>query len=947
MPLPKLAWDFNGTTTEYMINRAISLRSGWTPTYGTGKYNRSLIFTNQAGVTPPVTDFSCTFPWSVNISQGFTVAFWVKINVVNSTYIIHMGNTGTGWGININDSGSHYINENGTYPYNSQNYNFVIGQWCHVLLSIGSAVSWYKNGAILGSPIPYVASTASVLQNRFWIGSDEYYGFNGEIDDLRIFDRALTAAQVQSIYNQQGVPGRGAVQATPTYNAPLTGASNLNRVYGLQRLTTAYNGNIINIRRSSDNTNVNFTVDYTNTSLVTASDGQTLSSWLGAGTANVVIWYDQSGNGKNLTQLTNGNQPGFSATTGLLYSTGLFMNFPDNMTITDVSFLVGYIQRGYYGPGSSSQWYTQDLIVAGERAGVTNDYGLVIGGSGLFGLGTGSTDGAASTIATNGTGVYSFMTCTRNSTTGQVLLYNGEGSGTSFTKNTGTLSGITPTTMGKNPYASSGFINADVSSFFMFDSVKSQPEIASIASRFVNSTFTASPVRLTGTPLFTQLSQAATSSAVGAFSLRAVNGTTARAVNVAPGGAFPVTPFTRTSSASTTYTQFLTRGILSGQYTATASSVAFGCNPGWGFIGNATSPPLWQVNTYPASGGTVSTPTTTTTGGTNYNGDWVQLQLPYQIVMTSYSLKTIITGTFVLLGSTTGATSSWTLIDTQNPNGDSTITKTGLSISAYNYLRFVIISSVTTSYPGLYNIQFNGTVPSLAQDFYADRLGNLLTAPVTGQSLANWLGGATGYVTTWYDQSGRGNHMNQPTAANQPILSLATTPASLVLSGTEYLQNTVPFTFNFGSGSFTLRYVVSNNTGGLVVYKANGNDFVWSGNEKKFWLGNGTTNEASRGGFPSQVGHSEDYIYTASAIGSTKTSVVHKATSTTGIPIYVNGTLQTLGRNTLTMGTDPGNFLYFGRGGQAINYIGNLHEIEIFSTALSDTDRTLVEALPI
>jgi hypothetical protein len=189
--------------------------------------------------------------------------------------------------------------------------------------------------------------------------------------------------------------------------------------------------------------------------------------------------------------------------------------------------------------------------------------------------------------------------------------------------------------------------------------------------------------------------------------------------------------------------------------------------------------------------------------------------------------------------------------------------------------------------------------------------------------------------------------MNQPTAANQPILSLATTPASLVLSGTEYLQNTVPFTFNFGSGSFTLRYVVSNNTGGLVVYKANGNDFVWSGNEKKFWLGNGTTNEASRGGFPSQVGHSEDYIYTASAIGSTKTSVVHKATSTTGIPIYVNGTLQTLGRNTLTMGTDPGNFLYFGRGGQAINYIGNLHEIEIFSTALSDTDRTLVEALPI
>jgi hypothetical protein len=232
---------------------------------------------------------------------------------------------------------------------------------------------------------------------------------------------------------------------------------------------------------------------------------------------------------------------------------------------------------------------------------------------------------------------------------------------------------------------------------------------------------------------------------------------------------------------------------------------------------------------------------------------------------------------------------------------------------------------------------------SSTQDFYADRLGNLLTAPVTGQSLADWLGGATGYVTTWYDQSDAGNHMNQPTVGFQPTISLSTTPDSLIFSGTEYFQNTAPFTFNFGSGAFTLRYAVSNNTGGLVVYKANGNDFVWSTNEKKFWLGNGTTTETSRGGYPSQVGNSESYIYTDSAIGSTKTSVVHKATSTTAIPIYVNGTLQTLARNTLTMGTDPGNFLYFGRGGNASNYIGTFYEIEIFSTALSDADRLVLE----
>lgn len=93
--------------------------------------------------------------------------------------------------------------------------------------------------------------------------------------------------------------------------------------------------------------------------------------------------------------------------------------------------------------------------------------------------------------------------------------------------------------------------------------------------------------------------------------------------------------------------------------------------------------------------------------------------------------------------------------------------------------------SATSSAVGAFSLRaVNGTVAkavqvrngttSAIQDFYADRLGNLLTAPVTGQTLANWLGTATGYVTTWYDQSGRGNHATQGTAANQPIITKAT-----------------------------------------------------------------------------------------------------------------------------------------------------------------------------
>jgi hypothetical protein len=57
---------------------------------------------------------------------------------------------------------------------------------------------------------------------------------------------------------------------------------------------------------------------------------------------------------------------------------------------------------------------------------------------------------------------------------------------------------------------------------------------------------------------------------------------------------------------------------------------------------------------------------------------------------------------------------------------------------------------------------------------------------VTGQTLASWLGGATGYVATWYDQSGKGNHVSQSITGNQPTIS----GPSIAFTGTEWFSNT-------------------------------------------------------------------------------------------------------------------------------------------------------------
>jgi hypothetical protein len=74
--------------------------------------------------------------------------------------------------------------------------------------------------------------------------------------------------------------------------------------YSVRLLRTAYTGNAIRVRRSSDNTeqNIGFTAlgNLDTTALITFCSGTN---------GFVTTWYDQSGNALNLTQTTAANQP--------------------------------------------------------------------------------------------------------------------------------------------------------------------------------------------------------------------------------------------------------------------------------------------------------------------------------------------------------------------------------------------------------------------------------------------------------------------------------------------------------------------------------------------------------------------------------------------------------------------------------------------------------------
>ena len=252
-------------------------------------------------------------------------------------------------------------------------------------------------------------------------------------------------------------------------------------------------------------------------------------------------------------------------------------------------------------------------------------------------------------------------------------------------------------------------------------------------------------------------------------------------------------------------------------------------------------------------------------------------------------------------------------------------------------------ASATSSAVGAFSLRaVNGTTvkavqikrqsDNATQDFYADRLGNLLTAPVTGTSLANWLGGAGANVVTWYDQSGRGNHATQGTAENQPTINLSN--VSISFNGSQFFSNATP------TGMFIPLY---QNTYSVVTkhqqWSAGG---AWgTGNTASFangsfnglrWSTGSNYQNFIGGGFLTFGPQPGTYPVVA--------TVVNNRTNVIG---YINGTQSASSTQNPTIEPIYSQFI-----GQAPNggvMQGELRAVLFFQSAISTVDRTIVESL--
>ena len=235
------------------------------------------------------------------------------------------------------------------------------------------------------------------------------------------------------------------------------------------------------------------------------------------------------------------------------------------------------------------------------------------------------------------------------------------------------------------------------------------------------------------------------------------------------------------------------------------------------------------------------------------------------------------------------------------------------------------------------------------QDFWADRLGNLLTAPVTGITLQNWLAGSAANVLTWYDQSGAGRNatgtLTTLTKTSNVNLQWALNPTNggLTVSGGAFLNGT-----NFTIACTTRRLGAKNNDG-VYGYGANSSWVAQAsvatsyGNNTRFGLVMPTT--GSTAVVFNDSSYSAAFSSNANVVPSTYVAasepVVYTAVTLTNASqqMYINGTANGLPISTLTQVTANastsftiGTINYYG------NFLGEIGELFIFNSALGATD---------
>jgi hypothetical protein len=222
--------------------------------------------------------------------------------------------------------------------------------------------------------------------------------------------------------------------------------------------------------------------------------------------------------------------------------------------------------------------------------------------------------------------------------------------------------------------------------------------------------------------------------------------------------------------------------------------------------------------------------------------------------------------------------------------------------------------------------------------FYSTTTGTLTSGPGgSGTTIATFLSATTGFVSTWYDQSGKNNHATQTVTGSQPRIDTTNNCIDFGFSsGTNYFLNmpagTVPVGVLNASYSFVVKHGNTNNPGnGGFIGAGNFNSNVCNS-----WRFAGSTRQYQNYWYANDFnfGNTDTTIPIVAAVtynGSTLTQKGYrKAVLTTTATNRKGNTTANVGQK---IGVTVAN--------EYLN--GQMYALLIFSTELPQSDITLLD----
>lgn len=195
-------YNFNNTYHNIYGNAPFSSNAGTSFVTGReGSANGALFINNTGSIA--------TIPYLPYGNSARTVTYWVKMSYLQPTYNFNFAygtnSTSNAFGGSIASNSIDFLSYANNAGFSSTH---TTGTWYFIAYVYdGTTVSVYKNGVLVGSQ----AKVLNTINNTdlFRLGTGVGYelnSFNGAIDDLKIYDRALSSTEVNTLFTVPDSP---------------------------------------------------------------------------------------------------------------------------------------------------------------------------------------------------------------------------------------------------------------------------------------------------------------------------------------------------------------------------------------------------------------------------------------------------------------------------------------------------------------------------------------------------------------------------------------------------------------------------------------------------------------------------------------------------------------------------------------------------------------------